>query len=60
MVLHEDKRKFMLIDFEYTHLNFRGYDLACYVNEGFFDYSYPKAPFFKIYEEEMVAFIKEA
>ena len=57
--MHEDKRKFILIDFEYSQMNFRGYDLACYFNEQFIDYSYPKAPFFKIHEEEMLDFINE-
>ena len=59
MIWHEDKTKFTLIDFEYSNINFRGYDIASYFNECFIDYSYPKAPSFKIYEEQMIQFIQE-
>lgn len=40
-----------MIDFEYSNLNFRGYDIAAYINECFIDNIHPVAPKFKVYEE---------
>ena len=36
-----------LIDFEYSHFNPRGYDLANFMNELLVDYNHPDFPFFK-------------
>ncbi len=49
MIWHEDMTRLTLIDFEYANLNFRGYDIAAYINECFMDYSYPIKPKFKMY-----------
>jgi len=51
MVWNGDKTKLTLIDFEYSSLNFRGYDIASYINETSLDYSHPLPPKFKFYEE---------
>jgi thiamine kinase-like enzyme len=49
LVRHLDKSTLTLIDFEYAAKNFRGYDLAAYVNECFLDYKYPKVPYYMLY-----------
>lgn len=49
--------KLTLIDFEYASLNFRGYDIASYINESFMDYTYPVKPKFKMYSDLMAAFL---
>ena len=36
---NNDKTKLTLIDFEYSSLNFRGYDIAAYMNETMIDYT---------------------
>lgn len=51
MIWFEDHTKISLIDFEYSSLNYRGFDIASYVNECFIDYSYPLKPKFKVYED---------
>jgi len=51
MVWNEDMTRFTLIDFEYSSLNFRGYDIASYVNEILIDYMHPVVPKFKVYFE---------
>ena len=60
MVWHEDKERLTMIDFEYSNLNYKGYDIAHYVNEGFMDYTYPVRPKFKIYENQMLEYLKES
>ena len=42
----------MLIDYEYAGLNFKGYDLACYIHEMYIDYSHDDQPYFKVYPFE--------
>lgn len=49
MLWHSDKTKLTLIDFEYSSMNFRGFDLATYFTECYIDYSFPEKPKFKIY-----------
>ena len=56
MIDHEDRTKLTLIDFEYSMPNFRGFDIASYYIESYFDYSYPKKPNFKVYEEFKMSF----
>ena len=60
MIWDEDKTRLTLIDFEYSNLNFRGYDIASYVNECFMDYSYPGRPGFKIYQDQLEAFFLDS
>ncbi|XP_046889376.1 choline kinase alpha isoform X1 [Hypomesus transpacificus] len=43
-----DKQKLMLIDFEYSSYNFRGFDIGNHFCEWMYDYSYEKFPFFKV------------
>jgi len=59
MVWNNDKTKLTLIDFEYSSLNFRGYDIASYINETSIDYSHPLVPKFKYYEEFFTEIIEE-
>lgn len=59
MVWNKDKTQFTLIDFEYSSLNFRGYDLASYVNECLIDYTHPINPKFKVYMEYFDQFWEE-
>lgn len=59
MVWNKDMTKFTLIDFEYSSLNFRGYDIASYVNEIMIDYMHPVNPKFKIYMEFFEQFMEE-
>jgi thiamine kinase-like enzyme len=60
MIWFEDHTKVTLIDFEYSSLNYRGYDIAAYVNECFIDYSYPVKPKFKIYEDQMLSYLRKS
>lgn len=60
LIWHEDKTKLTLIDFEYANLNLRGFDIASYVNECFMDYTHPVKPKFKIYEDQMLKYLKES
>lgn len=60
MIWHEDKTRLTVIDFEYSGFNFRGYDIGAYLNECFIDYSHPTGPKFKIYYEQMTAFLTES
>ena len=60
MIWHKDHTKMTIIDFEYSSLNFRGYDIAAYVNECFVDYSYPVNPKFKYYDEQFLTYLKKS
>ncbi|KAM4018158.1 choline kinase alpha-like isoform 1-T1 [Anomaloglossus baeobatrachus] len=42
-----DKQKLMLIDFEYSSYNYRGFDIGNHFCEWMYDYTYEKFPFFK-------------
>lgn len=42
------KQKLMLIDFEYSSYNYRGFDIGNHFCEWMYDYSYEKFPFFKV------------
>ena len=48
-----------MIDFEYSTLNFRGTDIASYINETVIDYSHPDKPHFIIYDDLLEDFLKE-
>ena len=54
MVTHVDKMHLTLIDFEYSMINFRGYDLGTYVNETYIDYSYGEKPGYKVYKDTLI------
>lgn len=41
------KQKLMLIDFEYSSYNYRGFDIGNHFCEWIYDYTYEKYPFFK-------------
>ncbi|KAG8522684.1 Choline kinase alpha, partial [Galemys pyrenaicus] len=41
------KQKLMLIDFEYSSYNYRGFDIGNHFCEWMYDYSYEKYPFFR-------------
>ena len=43
-----------IIDFEYSSLNYRGVDLASYINESTIDYSVEEQPAYKIDAEMLV------
>ncbi|XP_039923029.1 choline kinase alpha isoform X2 [Hirundo rustica] len=42
-----EDQKLMLIDFEYSSYNYRGFDIGNHFCEWMYDYSYEKYPFFK-------------
>ncbi|KAM9301588.1 choline kinase alpha-like isoform 2-T2 [Gastrophryne carolinensis] len=42
-----DKHKLMLIDFEYSSYNYRGFDIGNHFCEWMYDYTHEKFPFFK-------------
>ncbi|XP_028651909.1 choline kinase alpha [Erpetoichthys calabaricus] len=42
-----EKQKLMLIDFEYSSYNYRGFDIGNHFCEWMYDYTYDKFPFFK-------------
>ncbi|KAM8812488.1 choline kinase alpha isoform 3-T3 [Rhynchonycteris naso] len=42
-----EKQKLMLIDFEYSSYNYRGFDIGNHFCEWMYDYSYEKYPFFR-------------
>ncbi|XP_060625663.1 choline kinase alpha [Anolis sagrei] len=42
-----EKQKLMLIDFEYSSYNYRGFDIGNHFCEWMYDYVYEKYPFFK-------------
>ncbi|KAM4722626.1 LOW QUALITY PROTEIN: choline kinase alpha-like [Rhinophrynus dorsalis] len=44
---NSDKQKLMLIDFEYSSYNYRGFDIGNHFCEWMYDYTYEKFPFFK-------------
>ncbi|XP_026143316.1 choline kinase alpha-like isoform X1 [Carassius auratus] len=41
-----DRQRLMLIDFEYSSYNYRGFDIANFFCEWIYDYTYDKFPFF--------------
>nr|XP_040019425.1 choline kinase alpha [Gasterosteus aculeatus aculeatus] len=43
-----DKQKLMLIDFEYSSYNYRGFDIGNHFCEWMYDYSCEESPFFKV------------
>ena len=59
LVWHEDKTKFTLIDWEYCSVNYRGYDIALYFSENFYDYFHPIKPNFRLYEDQYIRFLVE-
>uniref|UniRef100_A0A2R9BIR5 Ethanolamine kinase n=1 Tax=Pan paniscus TaxID=9597 RepID=A0A2R9BIR5_PANPA len=44
---NSEKQKLMLIDFEYSSYNYRGFDIGNHFCEWMYDYSYEKYPFFR-------------
>uniref|UniRef100_A0A673TK37 Ethanolamine kinase n=1 Tax=Suricata suricatta TaxID=37032 RepID=A0A673TK37_SURSU len=44
---NSDRQKLMLIDFEYSSYNYRGFDIGNHFCEWMYDYSYEKYPFFR-------------
>ncbi|KAL4622815.1 choline kinase alpha-like [Arapaima gigas] len=44
---NSDRQKLMLIDFEYSSYNYRGFDIGNHFCEWMYDYTYDKFPFFK-------------
>ncbi|XP_071414807.1 choline kinase alpha isoform X2 [Pithys albifrons albifrons] len=44
---NSENQKLMLIDFEYSSYNYRGFDIGNHFCEWMYDYSYEKYPFFK-------------
>ncbi|XP_058382207.1 choline kinase alpha isoform X4 [Diceros bicornis minor] len=44
---NSEKQKLMLIDFEYSSYNYRGFDIGNHFCEWVYDYSYEKYPFFR-------------
>ncbi|MGH0162371.1 UNVERIFIED_CONTAM: hypothetical protein FKN15_071914 [Acipenser sinensis] len=44
---HSSKEKLMLIDFEYSSYNYRGFDIGNHFCEWIYDYTYNQWPFFK-------------
>lgn len=58
LVWNQDKTKFTIIDFEYSSINFKGYDIASFINESYIDYSHPTFPKYKIYGDLMTSFFE--
>jgi len=50
-VLVIEEKDMVFIDYEYSSYNYRGYDIANYLNEAIIDYTIPETPFFKVREE---------
>ncbi|XP_032138513.1 choline kinase alpha isoform X6 [Sapajus apella] len=44
---NSEKQKLMLIDFEYSSYNYRGFDIGNHFCEWIYDYTYEKYPFFR-------------
>uniref|UniRef100_A0A8C9S4S2 Ethanolamine kinase n=1 Tax=Scleropages formosus TaxID=113540 RepID=A0A8C9S4S2_SCLFO len=44
---NSDRQKLMLIDFEYSSYNYRGFDIGNHFCEWMYDYTYDNFPFFK-------------
>ncbi|XP_065793992.1 choline kinase alpha isoform X4 [Muntiacus reevesi] len=44
---NSEKQKLMLIDFEYSSYNYRGFDIGNHFCEWMYDYNYEKYPFFR-------------
>ena len=57
------KDDLVLIDFEYSGLNYCAYDFAMYISEAVFDYTYPHYPYYKLYmgnrmrDEDITSFL---
>ena len=51
LTLEKDK-KLVLIDFEYSDYNYRGYDIANLFNEGMFEYDALESPFYSFDEKK--------
>lgn len=45
---NSDRQKLMLIDFEYSSYNYRGFDIGNHFCDWMYDYSHDKFPFFKV------------
>lgn len=60
LINNVDNSTLTLIDFEYSCTNYRGYDIASFVNEQFMDYTEKGAPFFKIHPEEYLTYLTES
>jgi len=60
----EKSQKIVLIDYEYSSYNYRGYDIANYFNESTIDYNNPEYPYYSIDEKkypsdfDLIDFIK--
>jgi thiamine kinase-like enzyme len=52
--MNEDRFKLVLIDFEYSMLSFKGYDIAVLINETYIDYKYEKDPYIKVYDYKKI------
>ena len=49
---HKDNEEYFFIDFEYSHYNYRGFDIANLLVESMMDYSYDKPPYYTIVESK--------
>jgi len=64
ILLVERSHKLVLIDFEYSSYNYRGYDIANFFNESTIDYNNPEYPYFTLDEtkfpgdDDLIDFIK--
>lgn len=56
MISNKNKTKLTMIDFEYSMPNFRGFDIAAYINESYIDYHNPEKVTYKMYEDTMMSF----
>ncbi|MEQ2174744.1 hypothetical protein GOODEAATRI_011054, partial [Goodea atripinnis] len=48
---HTSTERLMLIDFEYSSYNYRGFDFGNHFCEWMYDYTYNKWPFYKVTPE---------
>lgn len=48
ILLEEKSQKIMLIDYEYSCYNYRGYDIANFFNESTIDYNNPEYPYYHL------------
>ncbi|TNV72765.1 hypothetical protein FGO68_gene10596 [Halteria grandinella] len=60
LINNTEQLKLTLIDFEYSGPNYRGYDIASFMNEQFMDYIIKEAPFFKIMPEEYCEYLRDS
>ncbi|XP_065348123.1 choline/ethanolamine kinase-like [Cloeon dipterum] len=51
ILLREKDQDVVVIDFEYSAYNYRGFDLANHMCEWVFDYTYPTPPYFTAHEK---------